>query len=138
MKKGEQGKRYRLNKKLKPIPTIYPPSAPPQTTAALSGSVNTLGNFMPPPVIPTVSMPRKSPTKRIFRADKLPKFIENDVISHVLIHHYDHLVIQYDDHVVYYKLVVDINSIPVVTECIRVDDQLHVKLFLQEFTFASP
>ena len=80
LKKDEQGKRYRLNKKLKPIPTNYPSSAPPQTTAVLSGSVNTLGYFMVPSVIPTVNMPRKSPTKRIFRADELPKFIENDVM----------------------------------------------------------
>ena len=44
LKKGEQDKRYRLDKKLKPIPTIYPSSAPPQPTAALSDSVNSLEN----------------------------------------------------------------------------------------------
>ena len=37
--------------------------------------------------------------------------------------------IKYDDHAVFYKLVVDSNSIPVVTKFIRVDDQLRVKLF---------
>ena len=46
-------------------PTIYPSSAP-QTTAALSGSVNSLGKF-----IMTGSIPCKSSTKRIFRADSV-------------------------------------------------------------------
>lgn len=143
LKKGEQDKRYRLDKTLKPIPTIYPSSAPPQTTAALSDSVNSLENFMPPSVIPTVSVPRKSPTKRIFRADELPKFIENDAISDFTC--LDTSLVppgysftKYDDHVVYYKLVVDSNSIPVVTECIRVDDQLHVQLFYKSLPLPLP
>ena len=85
---------------------------------------------MQPSVIPTFSRPRQSPAKRISKADEMPNFIENDVISDFTcidtFRPFGYFFTKYDDHVVYYKLLVNNNSIPV--ECIIVDDQRQSQL----------
>lgn len=55
LKHGEQEKRFRLIKKLKPVPTIHP--------SVISKSS-----------IPTINLERKSPTKRIYQNDQRSEF----------------------------------------------------------------
>ena len=55
LKKGEREKRFRLIKILKPIPTIYPASTKTSSTSK-------------------VSLPRKSPKKRVFQEDQYDEF----------------------------------------------------------------
>ena len=43
----------------------------------------------------------------------------------------DYLYARYEDHVVFHKIVLNELHVPEVTACIRVDDKLHVKLFLR-------
>ena len=38
-------------------------------------------------------------------------------------------IAKYEDHIVFYKIEHNELSIPQVTECIRIDDKLHVKLY---------
>ena len=45
---------------------------------------------------------------------------------------------RYDDHAVYFKLKTNDLSIPQVTECIRVDNNLHVKLFYKGSPIPHP
>ena len=40
------------------------------------------------------------------------------------------LYVKYEDHVAFHKIVLNELHVPEVTACIRVDDKLHVKLFL--------
>ena len=40
-----------------------------------------------------------------------------------------HTIAKYEDHIVFYKIEHNELSIPQVTECIRIDDKLHVKLY---------
>ena len=61
LKKGEHEKRFRLIKTLKPIPPIYP------------ASTNTSSTYK-------VSLPRKSPKKKVFQEDQYDKFKRNNNI----------------------------------------------------------
>ena len=61
LKKGEHEKRFRLIKTLKPIPTIYPASTKTSSTYK-------------------VSLPRKSPKKRVFQEDQYDEFKRNNNI----------------------------------------------------------
>ena len=61
LKKGEHEKRFRLIKTLKPIPTIYPASRKASSTYK-------------------VSLPRKSPKKRVFQEDPYDEFKRNNNI----------------------------------------------------------
>ena len=81
-----------------------------------------------------VSVPRKSPRKRLFQEDQYQKFLDNDVIKC-----FDEIdekltptgftLTKFDQHLVFYKLELNELSVPEVQECIRIDDDLHVKLF---------
>ena len=59
--------RDRLIRKLKPVPTILDPD---------SNDSPEVARMKAP-----VSVPRKSPRKRLFQEDQYQKFLENDVIS---------------------------------------------------------
>ena len=61
LKKGEHNKRFRLTETLKPIPTIYPASTKTSSTYK-------------------VSLPRKSPKKRVFQEDQCDEFKRNNNI----------------------------------------------------------
>ena len=61
LKKGEHEKGFRLIKTLKPIPTIYPASRKASSTYK-------------------VSLPRKSPKKRVFQEDPYDEFKRNNNI----------------------------------------------------------
>ena len=111
MKKGEHDKRFRLIKTLKPIPTIYPSSTY------------------------KVSVPRKSPKKRVFQGDQYDEFKgNNNIIGLESITESDcaqgYLYAKYEDHVVFHKIVLNELHVSEVTARIRVNDKLHVKLFL--------
>ena len=116
---GPKG-RSRLIKSLKPVPTILDPDV--QASPVVS--------HMKAPS----SVPRKSPRKRIYQKDPYEQFVMNDRISS-----FDDLneslaplgyqTNKYNDHIVYYRMQVSELGAPEVMECLRVDRDLHVKLF---------
>ena len=83
-----------------------------------------------------VFLPRKSPKKRVFQEDQYDEFKRNNnIIGLESISEsdcsQDYLYTKYEDHVVFHKIVLNELHVPEVTACIRVDDKLHVKLFLR-------
>ena len=116
-KKVNAKERFRLIKKLKPIPTIYPASTKTSFTSK-------------------VSLPRKSPKKRVFHEDQYDEFKRNNnIIGLERITESGcsrgYLFAKYEDHVVFHKIVLNELHGQEVTACIRVDDKLHWKLFLR-------
>ena len=111
----------RLVKKLKPVPTIFDPE---------ENHLSAESKHLKSPV----SIPRKSPTKRIYQKDQYQIFEELDKIKS-----FDDIdstmtppgyaFQKYDDHVVFYCLETNVLNVPEVTACMRVDRDLHVKLF---------
>ena len=102
---------------MKPIPTIYPASTKTSSTYK-------------------VTLPRKSPKKRVFQEDQYDEFKRNNnIIGLESITESDcpqgYLYAKYEDHVIFHKIVLNELHVPEVTACIRVDDKLHVKLFLR-------
>ena len=100
-----------------------------------------------PSCLPTVPVEcRKPPKERVYQEDQLEKFKSkfciqsfSDVNSSLL----DVLGDTYQcqehfDHVVYFKTVLSELSLPEVTECIRVDSNLHVKLFYKGSPISLP
>lgn len=81
-----------------------------------------------------MSIPRKSPRKRIFQEEQYQTFLADDSIK-TLSDINENLTPsgysfkQKDDHVIFYKLIYNEMSVPEVSECILVDTELHVKLF---------
>ena len=121
-KKGENDKRFRLNKKLKPVPTIFDPTK-------VSTSSSTVSNLTSP-----ISIPRRSPRKRTYQEDEYEKFLKTDLIKdfseiNETFSPPGYLFEQHDDHIIFYKLTENNDSIPEITDFIRVDKNLHVKLF---------
>ena len=120
-KTGAQGKRYRLVKKLKPMLTIFDPEESHLSAESKHSKL-------------PVSVRRKSPTKRVYQQDHFKLFAEQ-----VKIKSFDNIdstlkplgytFQKYDDHVVFYLLETKVLNVPEVTECVRVDRDLHVKLF---------
>ena len=115
LKKGEHKKRFRLIKTLKSIPTIY------------LASTKTSSTYK-------VCLPRKFPKKRVFQ-DQYDKFKRNNnIISLESITESDcpqgYLYTKYVD-VAFCKIVLNELHVPEVTACMRVDDRLHMKLFLR-------
>ena len=110
----------RLVKSPKPIPSIHPNIA--KDT---------------PSLLPSVPKLRKPPTQRVYQQDEWEKFKQQDTIkdfgdiTEKLLKHFDHhfSFARYDDHAIFYKMEKDDLSIPTVTTCIRVDADLHVRLY---------
>ena len=80
-----------------------------------------------------VSVPRKSPTKRVYQQDQFKLFEEQDKIkrfdginSTLIPPRYTFQ--KYDDLVVFYRFETVLN-VKEVTDCVRVDRDLNVKLF---------
>ena len=119
-KRGNTNQRFRLIKKLKPIPTIF--------------DCTNLSEEGPSQLIKPSNSLRKSPIKRIFQPDQYRQFLLSDLINN-----FDDITeslapdgfsfLKYDDHVIFYKLSHSGLSIPEVTECICVNNEMHVKLF---------
>ena len=82
-----------------------------------------------------MSIPRKFQKKHIFQEEQLDKFLDYDIIKSFT--DFDTLTpsgytfTKYDDHIVYYQMEIHELSVPEVTGCIRVDRDLHVKLFFK-------
>ena len=108
-KTGAQGKRCSLVKKLKLVPTIFVPEE-----SHLSTESNHLKS--------TVSIPRKSPTKRVYQQDQFKLFEEQDKIESFddidsTLAPSGYTFQKYDDHVVYYRLETNVLNVPEVANC---------------------
>ena len=68
-RKGKNDKRYRLTKTLKPVPTIFNPNI--QTSECSSSSH----------IISPVTVPRRSPRKRIYQDDQYQSFMNYCLIN---------------------------------------------------------
>ena len=116
-KTGTNGKRHRLIKKLNPVPTIFDPE---------ESHLSAESKYLKSPI----SVPRKSPTKRVYQQDQFKLFEEQDIIkSFDDIDSKGYTFQKYDDHVVFYHLETNVLNVPEVTDCVRVNRYLHVKLF---------
>ena len=119
-KKGEKSQRYRLIKHMKPVPTIFDPKK-------VIDENSEINNVTSP-----VSIPRRSPRKRLYQEDQYEAFTANDLIENLDCLNENSSPIGYtfkrnDDHVLFYKLEINDTSIPEVTNCIRIDSELHVQ-----------
>ena len=108
---GEGKKKCGLYMSMKPVPTIFNPSTHASSnTSAL-----------------------KALKKRNVFADKYVEFVNNDKIKkfesidETLAPGYT--IAKCEDHILFYKIEHNELSIPQVTEYIRIDDKLHVKLY---------
>lgn len=103
-KKGENNKRYRLIKKLKPVPTIYNPSDD------VIQSSSTSSSLISPASMVRVSIPRKSRRKRIFQEEQYETFLADDSIKTLSnvnknLTPSGYSFKQKDDHVIFYNLI---------------------------------
>ena len=113
--------RPRLIKHLIPVPTIHPKGVYDDK----------------PSCLPSTSQSRKLPKQRFIQQDQTLQYQNDFKINHF--HEVDESLLafldgdyrieRYDDHVVFYKIIKDNLSIPSITECIRIDYDLHVQLF---------
>ena len=112
--------RSRLIKASKPVPTILDPDV----------QVSPVVSHMKAPS----SVPRKSPRKRIFQEDENDTFLMRDRISSFddmndSLAPLGYQCNKYNDHIVFYRMQVSELGAPEIIECIRVDRDMHVKLF---------
>ena len=122
-----------MNKKLKPVPTIFDP-------IKVSTSTSTVSNLTSPI---SISIPRRFPRKCTYQEDEYIKFLKTDLIKgfseiNDTFSPPGYLFKQHDDHIIFYKLTKNNDSIPEVTDCIRVDKNLHIKLFDKGSPFPLP
>ena len=122
-RKGQNNKRYHLVKKLKPAPTIFNPCYVTQSSSSSK-------------LISPVSIRRKSPRKRIFQEEQYETFLADDSIKKLSDINENlappgYSFQQRDDHVKFFKLVDNEMLLPEVTECIRTDKELDVKLLFK-------
>ena len=107
--------RPRLDKKLNPIPTIQ--------SAKVYNEL--------PSLQPSRSQSRKPPKSRTFSIDEIDKFKTDDIINDLddvnesLLKCLDGYTFQkYEDHVIFFKSVVDDLSVPEIKKCICVNKEL--------------
>ena len=122
LKKNE--KRSRLILSMRPVPTIHSDSQ--KYYLRLSSQ-------------PTITATRKPPTSRVFQEDELEKFRARDKIEHF--NQINESLLKdledgysfkgADDHALFYKFELNDSGVPEITNCIRVDDDLRVKLFFK-------
>ena len=79
------------------------------------------------------SVPRKSPTKRVYQQDQFKLFEEQDIIKsfddiNSMLTPPGYTFQKYNDLVVFYRIETVLN-VAEVTDCLRVDRDLNVKLF---------
>ena len=120
--KGEGNKRFRLIQTLKPVPTIFDPSN------------SNFQNSSDCQVTSPVSIPRKSPRKRVYQEYQYQSYIVDDVIKNFSeinerLCQSGYSFQQYDGRVVFFKLTNCHMLIAEVIGCVQVDSKLHVKLF---------
>ena len=81
-----------------------------------------------------ISVPRKSSMKSVYQQEQLKLFEEQDKIKSFedidsTLTPPGYTCQKKDDHVVFYHLETNVLDVPEVTDCVRVDRDLHVKLF---------
>ena len=89
-----------------------------------------------------ISVPRKSPTKRVYQQDQFKLFEEQDKIKSFddidsTLTPPGYTFQKYDDHVVFYHLETNVLNVPEVTDCMPVDRDLHFVLQGLTFTFTT-
>ena len=120
---NNSGRRVRLKMDMKPVPTIFSDS-----------------------ILPTATKQRKPPTIRVLQEDELEKFQNDDKIDQ-----FDQLdeslltdveqgfsFMKKEDHVLFYKLEFNDASFPEVTACVRINQDLRVKLFSKGLSLPLP
>ena len=118
----ENGQRTRLKSHLNPVPTIHPESITKSS----------------PSLLLNLSSQRKAPKERIFQPDEInsAKYKSLHISNFSDINESNLRFLDkgyncslYEDHAVFYKTEINDESIPKVTECIRINKDLHVQLF---------
>ena len=119
---GEWKKRFHLDMSMKPVPTIFDPST--------HASSNTSALKAP------IRIPRKFPKECNVFADEYVEFVNNDKI--MKFDSIDETLVppgyttaKYEYHIVFYKIEHNELLIPQLTECIRIDNKLHIKLYFK-------
>ena len=115
-------KQPRLIKELLPVPTIHPAGVYDEKPSCI-------------PTTPTAS--RKPPTQRVYQQDEMAAYkatfnVRNfDDVNESLLEFLPpgYIYEKFEDHVVFSKIERDEFSVPTFTETIRIDNQLHVRLF---------
>ena len=116
-RKDKNDKRYRLTKTLKRVPTIFNPKI--QTSQCSSSSH----------IISPVTVPRRSPRKRIYQDDQYQSFINYDLINKLS--GIEESLSLAGFLFTLYKIEFSEKRALEVTECIIIDDELQVKLFFK-------
>ena len=121
---GKNDKRYRLTKTLKPVPTIFNPNI--QTSQCSSSSH----------IISPVTVPRRSPRKRIYQDDQYQSFMNYDLINKLSDIEESpslagFLFKENSHYVTFYKIEVSEKRAPEVTECINIDKKFTCKALFQ-------
>ena len=109
------------------MPTIFNPSYVTQSSS-------------PSNLISPVTIPRKSTRKQIFQDEQYETFLVNDSIKNLSninenLAPPEYSFQQRDDHVKFFRLDDNEMLVPEVTEGIRIDKELHVKLFFKGSRF---
>ena len=123
-RKGKNDKRYRLTKILKPVSTIFNPNI--QTSECSSSSH----------IISPVTVTRRSPRKHIYQDGQYQSFMNYDLINKLSdieesISPVGFLFKKNNDYFTFYKIEFSEKRASEVTECIKIDEELHVKLFFK-------
>ena len=110
--KGKNDKRYRLTKTLKPVPTIFNSNI--QTSQCSSSSH----------IISPVTVPRRSPRKRIYQDHQSQSFMNYDLINKLSnieesVSYAGFLFKKNNNYVTFYKIEFSEKRAPAVTECIK-------------------
>ena len=109
---------------VKPVPTIFDPKIVISKNSEISN------------VTSPICIPRRTPRKRLYQEDQYELFISKDSVkdSKCLNEGFSpsgYTFRKNDDHVLFYKLEENKISIPEVTDCIRIDSELHVQPFFK-------
>ena len=123
-RKGKNDKSYRLTKTLKPASTIFNPNI--QMSQCSSSSH----------VIPLVTVPRRSPRKRIYQDEQYQSFINYNLINKLSgieesLSPAGFLFKENNDYVTFYKIEFSEKRLPEVTVYIKIDKELYGKLFFK-------
>ena len=93
--------------------------------------------------ISPVTVPSRSPRKRIYQDDQYQSFMNYDLISKLSdmeesLSLAGFLFKKNNDYVTFYKIEFSEKRAPEVTECIKIDKELHVKLFFKDCPVPLP
>ena len=109
---------------MKPVPTIFNPNI--QTSQCSSSSH----------IISPVTVPRRSPRKRIYQDDQYQSFMNYDLINKLSdieesLSLAGFLFKKNNGYVIFFKIRFSEKRAPELTECIKIEKELNVKLFFK-------